>query len=179
MRYVLLQIVGFLLFAAGKLLTPAGLGSTMDFTDKGLYLNVFTNYCYFFLAIYCYTSSRQCTSSISTKTSTFFMWCVVQPWTHLIRKHCSNEPRCCRVSLWRRKEGSGSLGSSSLSPHADILADPPLPRLLHVPGKNFRPLSQEAAVPASASTMIILAEFSRVFFISDTSNKLAKNNDVV
>ena len=136
MRYVLLPIVGFLLFAAGKLLTPAGLGSTMDFTDKGLYLNVFSNYCYFFLAIYCYTSSRQCTSSISTKTSTFFMWCVVQPWTHLIRKHCSNKPRCCRVSLWRRKEGS-VLPPCRHHPHADTLADPPLPRLLHVPGKRM------------------------------------------
>ena len=37
-RHVLLPIVGFLLFAAGKLLTLAGLGSTMDFFDKGLYL---------------------------------------------------------------------------------------------------------------------------------------------
>ena len=49
-RHVLLPIVGFLLFAVGKLLTLFGLGSTMDFIDKGLYLNVFTNSCYFFLA---------------------------------------------------------------------------------------------------------------------------------
>ena len=50
MRHVLLPEVGFLLFASGKLLTLFGLGSTMDFIDKGLYLNVFTNSCYFFLA---------------------------------------------------------------------------------------------------------------------------------
>ena len=46
-KHVLLPIVGFLLFALGKLL--AQLEDIVDFLEKGLYLNAFSNSCFFLL----------------------------------------------------------------------------------------------------------------------------------
>ena len=48
-RYVLFPIAWFIFFACGKLLALLDLENTVDFLDKGVYLNFYTNLCYFVL----------------------------------------------------------------------------------------------------------------------------------
>lgn len=175
-KYVLLPIMCFLLFALGKLLNVIQIYTTMDSIHFSLYINMYTNICFFLLV----------------HLPLHFMLAVYENYLY---QSFNMFQVMCSWTL-NAKDKSALLARANMLPGVMeaiqrgfgffILVDITLMLiywLLHLYhayftfqvtlsiGKICMYLNhiQDGLFPASASALIILAEFSRVFLLSDSS----------
>ena len=177
-KHVLFPIMGFLLFAFGKLLNLKQTGG-IELFSQGLYLNFFTNICFFMLAHlslhfllamyeqYLYQSCNlfQLMAQLTLNTydrTTMFVRAKMLP---------------CLMEAIQRGFGFFILVDITLMLiywllhlyHAYFTFQVRIQNLPLFLVSNLH--SQEGIVPALASALVILAEFSRVFMLSDTSTR--------